>query len=249
MRLHLNTEIVHSVVSCFDMSSHGSKEIMLLKIIVNLPSPLKFKVCVPTITYLSRMISSTLIEVFGHTVISFTRGVTEQFDSEEPEFTAESLGYDPLESTGPQEWNYRPFDEFIFQEYSERGNTQRNTYPPSRTLAVRVMNACSLEENEDQRDEDEDMAWKRLRPSVLRTFCKSMYTGALISFLSATTIGSLSVLFTYLSYKTVLNCQFRSMESIPIQLQWMRCTAKIAVSPFFIYSSLSVYYSYFAHIS
>ena len=69
------------------------------------------------------MISSTLIEVFGHTVISFTRGVTEQFDSEEPEFTAESLGYDPLESTGPQEWNYRPFDEFIFQEYSERGNT------------------------------------------------------------------------------------------------------------------------------
>ena len=53
------------------------------------------------------MSSSTLIEVFGHIVFSFTRGVTEHYNPEEPEFTAESFGYDPLESTG-REWYYHP---------------------------------------------------------------------------------------------------------------------------------------------
>ena len=47
--------------------------------------------------------SSTLIQVFGHIAFSFTRGVTEHYNSEEPEFTAESFGYNPLESTG-REW-------------------------------------------------------------------------------------------------------------------------------------------------
>ena len=66
----------------------------------------------------SKMSSSTLIEVFGHIVYSFTRGVTEHYNPDEPEFTPESFGYDPLQSTG-REWYYHPFDEFIFQEYSD----------------------------------------------------------------------------------------------------------------------------------
>ena len=47
------------------------------------------------------MSSSTLIEVFGHILFSFTRGVTaEHYNPQEPEYTAQSFGYDPLQSTG-----------------------------------------------------------------------------------------------------------------------------------------------------
>ena len=46
------------------------------------------------------MSSRILIEVFDHIVFNFTRGVTELYNIEEPEFSAESFGYDPLESTG-----------------------------------------------------------------------------------------------------------------------------------------------------
>ena len=66
------------------------------------------------------MSSRTLLEVFGHIVFSFTRGVTEHYNPEEPEYTAESFGYSPLESTD-REW-YRhgdPDEECIYQEYSD----------------------------------------------------------------------------------------------------------------------------------
>ncbi|KAL9956404.1 hypothetical protein ACROYT_G037878 [Oculina patagonica] len=137
------------------------------------------------------MSSSTLIEVFGHIVFSFTRGVTEHYNPEEPEFTAESFGYDPLQSTG-REWYYLPVDELIYQEYSDREATSSD-YLASSRLNVRVIDACSPEENEgtqgDQQNEERAMAWKRLRPSALRTVCKSMYIGALICFLSAVVIA------------------------------------------------------------
>ena len=55
-------------------------------------------------------------------VVSFTHGVIAFYNPDEPEFTTESLGYNPLESTG-REWNYHPLDEFIYQEYSDRGHT------------------------------------------------------------------------------------------------------------------------------
>ena len=55
------------------------------------------------------MSSSTLMEVFGHIVFNFTRGVTNCYNPEEPEFTAESFGYNPLESTG-REWYYHPVE-------------------------------------------------------------------------------------------------------------------------------------------
>ena len=68
------------------------------------------------------MSSSTLIEVFGNIVFSFTRGVTEHYNPEEPEFTAESFGCNPLESTG-REWDYQPVDDLIYQEYTNREAT------------------------------------------------------------------------------------------------------------------------------
>ncbi len=183
------------------------------------------------------MSSSKLIEVFGHIVFSFTRGVTEHYNPEEPEFTAETIGYELLQSTG-REWYYLPVDELIYQEYSDREATSLD-YLASSSLDVSVIDACSPEENEetqdDQQDEDKAMAWKRLRPSALRTICKSMYIGALISLLTATIIGSVYMLITYLSYKTKLTCQFQPEKSIPLQLQWLKTICDI-ISCAFIYA-------------
>ena len=182
------------------------------------------------------MSSSTLIEVFGHIVFSFTRGVTEHYNPQEPEYTAESFGYDPLQSTG-REWYYHPVDELIYQEYSDREATSLD-YLASNSLDIRVINACCSEgadeTEEDQQDEDRTMAWKRLRPSALRTVCKSIYFGALISLLTATIIGSVYMLISYIFYKTKLNCEFHPERSIPIQIQWIRSVSGI-ISCAFLY--------------
>ncbi|XP_078347205.1 uncharacterized protein LOC144632429 [Oculina patagonica] len=183
------------------------------------------------------MSSSTLIEVFGHIVFSFTRGVTEHYNPEEPEFTAESFGYDPLQSTG-REWYYHPVNELIYQEYSDREATSLD-YLASNRLNIRVINACSPEENEepheDQQDEDRAMAWKRLRPSALRTICKSMYMGALISLFTAIMIGSVYILISYACYKTLHSCEFHSgKRPIPDKVQWIRTTS-VVISCAFLY--------------
>ena len=180
------------------------------------------------------MSSSTLIEVFGHIVFSFTRGVTEHYNPEETEYTAESFGYDPLQSTS-REWYYLPVDELIYQEYSDR-EVKISDYLASSSLDIRVLDACSTEENEEtqenQQDEDRAMAWKRLRPSALRTVCKSMYIGALISLLAAAVIGLVYMLISYISYKTELNCQFRPKKTIAVQMQWMRSISSVINSAF-----------------
>jgi len=93
------------------------------------------------------MSSSRFIEATGHIVFSFTRGVTERYNPEESEFTAESFGYKPLESTG-REWYYQPVDEVIYQEYGDREATSWD-YLASSRLDVRVTNACLPEVNED----------------------------------------------------------------------------------------------------
>jgi len=80
------------------------------------------------------MSRTTLIEVFGPIVFSFTRGVAEHYNPQEPEFTAESFGYDPLHSTG-REWYYHSVDELIYQEYSERDVTGSN-YPMTSLLPM-----------------------------------------------------------------------------------------------------------------
>lgn len=187
------------------------------------------------------MNSSTLIELFGQLIFSFTRGVAENYNPDEPEFTTESLGYDPLECTG-REWNYLPVDELIYQEYSDMEGSNLN-YMAANSLRIRVINACSPEENEvvydEQYGEDRAMAWKRLRPSALRTVGKSMYVGALISLLTASMIGSLYMLITYLIYKFGIVCEFQ--KSIPIQVQWLRTGSVIITCAF-------AYMWYFANI-
>ena len=176
---------------------------------------------------------TTLLEVFGEILFYFTRSVTERYNPEEPEFTTESLGYDPLLSTG-REWYYHSVDELIYQEYSERQVTS-SAFMASRSINARLINACLPEENQEtETHEDRAMAWKRLRPSFLRTACKSLYNGALISFLTAIIIGVFFLLISYLCYKTTLDCVFYSEKSIPIHVQWMR-TISDAVSVVFYY--------------
>ena len=170
-----------------------------------------------------------LIEVFGQIVFSFTRGVTEHYNPEEPESVV--FGYDPLQGTG-LEWNYQPVEEVIYQEYSEREATSLD-YLMACSPKVRVINAFSSDddeethENNSQDDEDRAMAWKRLRPSALHTAWKSMYFGASISLLTATVIGSLYILISFLLYKTVNNCEFYPKKSIPVKVQWLRSVSDV----------------------
>ena len=89
---------------------------------------------------------SILTEVVGQFLFSFTRGVTEHYNPEEPEFTAEAFGYDPLESTG-REWYYQPVDELIYQEYSDREATTWDCLGSS-GLDIEVINACSPDSGE-----------------------------------------------------------------------------------------------------
>ena len=141
------------------------------------------------------MSGSTLLEVFGHVVFSFTRSVTDHYNPEEPEYTTESFGYDPLQSTG-REWYYLPIDELIYQEYSDKDFTSL-AYLASSSLDVQVIDACSPEESaeegnrENRQEEGKEMAWKRLRPPVLQTVVKSMYIGGIISLLAASIVGTI----------------------------------------------------------
>ena len=164
------------------------------------------------------------MELFGHILFGFTRGVTEHYNQDEPEFTAESFGYNPLESTG-REWYCHPLDELIYQEYNDR-EAASSGYLASRSVNVRVTDACSTENNEDTEEleqyRERGMAWKRLRPSFTLTICKSMYIGALISLLTAVIVGAIYILISYICYKTVHNCEFSHKKKIPLQVQWTR---------------------------
>ena len=178
------------------------------------------------------MSSVTLIaEAFGRIVYSFTRGVTEHCNPEEPEITARV--FDPLLNNG-REWFHHPVDEVIYQQYSYRKATAQD-YLPSSDVCARLIDASSVENPEvpeNQTEEDEAMAWKRLRPSVLLSVCQSMYIGSLISFLTATFVGSAFILTSYVCYETVNYCQFYPKESIPIRIQWMRSISDIIACAF-----------------
>ena len=175
-----------------------------------------------------------MIDVFGHMVFSFTRGVTEHYNTEEPEFTAESFGYNLLESTG-REWYYHPSDERIYQDYNDREATSGD-YLATRRFNVRVIDACSLEENEEMQEnkqnEDSAMAWKPLRPPALGTVCKSMYIGALISLIAASIAGTMFMLVSFIGYKTYHDCQFHSKKSIPVKVEWTRSISDIVSAAF-----------------
>ena len=189
------------------------------------------------------MSSSTLTEVFGHIVFSFTRSVTARYNPEEPEFTAESFGYNPLESTG-REWYYHPVEELIYQEYSDSEATSSD-HLASRNLNVRVVDACSpVQENEkaqeDQQNEDRAMAWKQLRPPVLRSVCKSMYFAALISLLTAASIGTFYLLISYLCFTTKNRCEYHSTNPIPTTVQWLRTISCVILYGFLYFWYFSI---------
>ena len=169
------------------------------------------------------MLGSTIAELLGHILHSFTQDVTEYYNPNEPEFTAESFGYNPLDSTG-REWYCYPVDELIYQEYSDREATSLE-YQVSRCVQVKVTDASSIENNEETHiasHEQREMAWKRLRPSAIRTICKSMYIAGLISLVTAVIVGSMNILISYINMKTEQNCEFSLKKKIPVQVQWMK---------------------------
>lgn len=180
---------------------------------------------------------STVIEVFGQIVFSFTRSVSRQYSPVDAHYTAEYFDYTTRQGTG-RGWYEEPVDEIIYQEYSDREATARD-FLPSSNLNARLIDASSTDDieelqSENQRTEDQAMAWKRLRPSALHTVCKSMYIGALISLCSAVFIGALFTMISYLCHETVQNCEFHPKTSIPLKIQWMRTIIKV-VSCAFLY--------------
>ena len=185
------------------------------------------------------MSSRTLLKVFRHIVFSFTRGVAGYYNPDDPELTAELFGCNPFECTG-REWNFFPVDEMIHQEYSDRQDTTLD-YLAATGFRVRVNNACLPDENEGMQESQSlfeaegAMAWKRLRPSALCTVCKSLYIGAFISILAATTVRALYSLLTYVSYQTAFNCEYHPGESIPVKMQWIR-TISVLIANIFVYS-------------
>ena len=187
------------------------------------------------------MACKTLIEIFGQFVFSFTRNVTELYNPEEPEFTAESFGYIPLESTG-REWYYHPVDELIYQEYGDT-EVSSTTYLAARGFKVRVIDACSIPEDEDtvtaQKEEETAMAWKQLRPSFLQTVCKSMYIGALISLFAASLTSIVYMFFSYICYKTIRNCAYVPKKLIPIRVQWTITISDLIACGLFYVGSFS----------
>ena len=162
-----------------------------------------------------------LIEGFDNIVFSFTRSVFETFSTEDIYRRQEFHDYLPLENTGLERCP-EPVDQMIYQEYSDKNSTVDDFLPQCCKLrAVIQLDVSSAETSTVEQAEshksnhERELYWKELRPSILRTICKSMVFGAWISLLSAFTVGMLLTLICYLIYQTVLYCQFRSKNSIP----------------------------------
>ena len=172
--------------------------------------------------------------VIGHIIFSFTRGVAEHSDFDEAERDLELFGYNPLEDTG-KEWYCQPVDELIYQEYSDRDVTTFD-YLPSSNIQARFLNAFSTEETEETEGvgSDRALAWKRFRPSFVRTVCNSAYFGFLMSVLSANHCRN-GFNFSNLSkLQTQLNCLVHPEKSMPNKLQWIRAISE-AIFVFFFY--------------
>ena len=185
------------------------------------------------------MAGNTVLEFIGHIIFSFTRSVAEHSHFDEAERNLELFGYNPLDDTG-KEWHCQPVDELIYQEYSDRDVTTLD-YLPSSRIQARLLNACSTEEIQETEDigRERAMAWKRFRPSFIRTVFKSIYFGFLVSILSAVIVGMVSVLVYYLTFQTQLNCLVHPEKSIPNNLQLIRAISE-AIFVFFFYCWLFV---------
>ena len=173
------------------------------------------------------MTNSLLIEVFARVLFSFTRGVTEHYDPDEPE--VEIFGYNDSLSSEGREWNCQPVDKPIYQEYSPPSDNDYYFLSVGNSrVRYRIINASSPEGSEDeQQNEDDEMAWKRLRPSVLRTVCQSMYIGALISLLTAVILGLFYIMISYVSSEPMRHWKFHPKETIPVKIQWIRTLSDV----------------------
>ena len=173
------------------------------------------------------MTNSLLIEFFARVLFSFTRSVTQHYDPDEPE--VEILRYDDSLSSEGREWNCQPVDKPIYQEYSPPSDEDNDLMPVGNPrVRYRVIDASSpYEDGDDQQNEDDEMAWKRFRPSVLRTTCQSMYIGALISIVTPAIISVFYIMIGYLSYETTRKCQFQPKETIPVKIQWIRTLSDV----------------------
>ena len=187
------------------------------------------------------MVGSALVEVCGSIIFGLTRSVAEHYNQNGVEFDPETFGFHLLESTG-LEWNSHPVDEFIFQEYGDR-EVRRNA-------VQRITDACSTEDHDDSKDEQENraMEWKKFRPSKIRTLWYSMYFGFSISILAATLIGTFSILLYYVTYQVTLVCLARPKDSIPSKIQWSKtiseCMEIIFIHLLFFVNTLFFFRSY-----
>ena len=186
------------------------------------------------------MTNSLVIEVFVRVLFSFTRGVTEHYDPDEPE--VETFGCNDSLSSEGREWNCQPVDKPIYQEYTPPSDDDYDLMSVGNSrVRYRLIDASSPDEDEDdQQNEDDEMAWKRFRPSVLRTVCQSMYIGALISLLFAVIHGLSYVMIAYVSYETTRNCQFHRKETIPVKIQWIRTLSEVIGDAFLYVPTLFV---------
>ena len=182
------------------------------------------------------MAGSILIEVLEKILVSFIWSVMEHCNPEEPAFTIESFGFNPLENTG-RECYHPPVGELIYKEYGNE-ESRSTYYIAGRAITVRLINACSLEELEELQgdfSEDRAMAWKRVRPSFLRTVCKSMYIGASISLFTATIVSAVYIVFSYLSYKTISACAFVPVRLVPMNVKWITTVYDVILSNVFYF--------------
>lgn len=65
------------------------------------------------------MVGSTLVEVCGRLIFSFTRSVAEHVNRNEAEIIPQMCGYDILQNTGT-EWYCQPVDELIFSTATDK---------------------------------------------------------------------------------------------------------------------------------
>ena len=102
-------------------------------------------------------------------------------------------------------------------------------------VRVRVTNASLPEDNEDKTQETRDgtTGWKMFRLSLERTIWRSLCNGFLISFLSAFSIGAISIIIYYISYPVILVCSARHNQSaIPIKIQWLKAISDVTIVVF-----------------
>ena len=160
--------------------------------------------------------------------------MTEHYDPDEPE--VEIFGYNDSLSSEGREWNCQPVDKPIYQEYSMPSDDDYDLLSIRNSRArYRVIDASlPVEDEDEQQDENDEMAWKRFRPSVLRTVCQSMYIGALISLLTPAIIGLLYIMICYVSYEMISNCQLHPKETIPVTIRWIRTLSDL-ISVAFLY--------------